>query len=90
MLIYTIYGIQFIIIINKIILKFGLIFFWQRVKKIYLGWQKRGNRNTNIFVLKKKGDYKYKYIWVDKKKSEYNYKYSSHIGVKEWSPNMRC
>ena len=32
--------------------------------------------NTNIFVLRKKGKYKYDYIWVEKKgKYEYEYNY---------------
>ena len=43
------------------------IFFGRIQIRIYLGWQKRSNMNTNIFGLNKKGEYEYEYIWVDKK-----------------------
>ena len=46
---------------------FDLLFFFKQIHiKIYSGWQKRANTNTNKFGLNKKDKYKYKDIWVDK------------------------
>ena len=57
-----------------------IIFFWRIQIRIYSGWQKKANMNTNIFGLNKKGKYKYEYIWVEKK-VEYIYEHE----YSDWS-----